>query len=114
MPASAQPDGGEHPRDPGADDHDAEVRVRGVAVEGSAGPKPMSSAAIGPYSGGTGSPTARSISSISSSPVGAGSAGGRPPLRQHRVDGRGPELGLDRGGKPPVSLSSMPRLRVGR
>ena len=77
--------------------------------------KPMSSAAMASYSGGTGSPTASSISSSSASPVGAGTAGGLPPAHASTASTAAARISAwTSGPNPPGSLSSMPRLRVGR
>ncbi|HEX5813389.1 MAG TPA: hypothetical protein VFY38_14880 [Pseudonocardia sp.] len=87
----------------------------GGAFGTTAARKPRSSAAIGSYSRGTGSPTARSISSSSASPVGAGTAGGRPAAQASTASTAAARSSArTSAGNPPRSLSSMPRLRVGR
>jgi hypothetical protein len=87
----------------------------GTGPAGSGARNPMSSAVIASYSSPTGSPTARLISSTSAAPVGAGTAGARPADQASTASTAAARISARTGsGKPPASLSSMPRLRVGR
>ena len=87
----------------------------GTVGSGEAGANPMSSAAISPYSAGTSSPTASSSSSTRSAPVGDGTAGGRPADHASTASAVASQISSRTASvNPPGSLSSIPRLRVGR